>query len=50
MGYPTEIFEVTQEIIENWERFALIINDRFDFANAQDALVAAGAPGGRTRW
>jgi hypothetical protein len=34
MEYLREIFEVTQEIIDNWERFALIISDRFSSATA----------------
>ena len=29
MGYPTEIFEVTDDIIANWEKYALIISHRF---------------------
>jgi 2-desacetyl-2-hydroxyethyl bacteriochlorophyllide A dehydrogenase len=45
MGYPTEIFEVTKEIAEHWEKFALIVSDTFPFAEAQDALTAANTPG-----
>lgn len=45
MGYPTEIFEVTKEIAENWQKFALIISDRFPFADAQKALETASTPG-----
>jgi threonine dehydrogenase-like Zn-dependent dehydrogenase len=45
MGYPTEIFEVTQDIIENWEKYAVIISDRFPFSEVQDALAAAATPG-----
>jgi len=45
MGYPTEIFEVTQEIAEHWEKFAVIVSDRFDFADVQQALVTAATPG-----
>jgi threonine dehydrogenase-like Zn-dependent dehydrogenase len=29
MGYPTEIFEVTQDIIANRDKYAVIISDRF---------------------
>ena len=45
MGYPTEIFEVTQDIINNWEKYALIISDTFDFADVDLALKTAGTPG-----
>ena len=45
MGYPTEIFEVTNDIVAEWEKFAVIISDRFDFADVQDALAFAGTPG-----
>jgi 2-desacetyl-2-hydroxyethyl bacteriochlorophyllide A dehydrogenase len=45
MGYPTEIFEVTKEIEENWARFALIVSDRFPFADVQKALETAATPG-----
>ena len=45
MGYPTEIFGVTQDIITNWEKYALIISDTFDFADVDLALKTAGTPG-----
>lgn len=45
MGYPTEIFEVTREIVENWEKFAIIISDRFPFEQALEALEKASTPG-----
>ena len=45
MGYPTEIFEVTHDIIAEWEKFAVIISDRFDFADVEQALTVAGTPG-----
>ena len=44
-GYPTEIFEVTKDIVAEWEKFAVIVSDRFDFADVQDALALAGTPG-----
>jgi 2-desacetyl-2-hydroxyethyl bacteriochlorophyllide A dehydrogenase len=46
MGYPTEIFEVTADLVANWERYALIISDEFAFADVQEALTLAGTPGG----
>jgi len=45
MGYPTEIFEVTEQIAANVDRFSSIISDRFPFENVQDALAAAATPG-----
>ncbi|MFT4044127.1 MAG: zinc-binding dehydrogenase [Gordonia sp. (in: high G+C Gram-positive bacteria)] len=45
MGYPTEIFEVTEDIIENWEKYAVIISDRFSFDQAVEALELARTPG-----
>ncbi len=45
MGYPTEIFEVTADIIANWEKYALIVSDRFSFDDVEEALVLASTPG-----
>ncbi|MET0727079.1 MAG: zinc-binding dehydrogenase [Acidimicrobiales bacterium] len=47
MGYPTEIFEVTEEIAGNVDRFSAIVSDRFAFDDVQDALMAAARPGTR---
>lgn len=45
MGYPTEIFEVTDDIIENWQKYAMIVSDRIPFERALDALELATTPG-----
>ncbi|MGD8193031.1 zinc-dependent alcohol dehydrogenase [Herbiconiux sp. P18] len=45
MGYPHEIFEVTDDIVANWETYQLIISDRFAFDDVETALVMAGTPG-----
>ena len=45
MGYPTEIFEVTADIIENWEKYALIVSHTFPFDQALEALELAKSPG-----
>ncbi len=45
MGYPTEIFEVTDDIIENWEKYQHIISHRFPFDQALEALTVAATPG-----
>ncbi|WP_425862112.1 zinc-dependent alcohol dehydrogenase [Arthrobacter sp. TWP1-1] len=44
-GYPTEIFEVTTDIIAAWERYALIISDTLPFDRVQEALTLAATPG-----
>ena len=45
MGYPTEIFEVTDDIIENWEKYALIVSHTFPFDQTLEALALAKTPG-----
>ncbi len=45
MGYPTEIFEVTDAIIGNWRAYQRIISDRIPFADAVEAVRLAGTPG-----
>ena len=45
MGYPTEIFDVTDDIVENWEKYAKIISHRFAFDDTLEALELAATPG-----
>ena len=45
MGYPSEIFEVTRDIVENWQMYALIISHTYTFEDVQDALRCAATPG-----
>jgi 2-desacetyl-2-hydroxyethyl bacteriochlorophyllide A dehydrogenase len=45
MGYPTEIFEVAEQIAANVDLFAKIVSDRFRFEDVQEALAAAATPG-----
>lgn len=45
MGYPTEIFEVTDDIVENWEKYAAIVSDVLPFERALEALQLAQTPG-----
>ncbi|MFD6090944.1 zinc-binding dehydrogenase [Oerskovia sp. NPDC060338] len=45
VAYPTEIFEVTDDIVENWEKYALIVSDTLPFEDALDALELARTPG-----
>ncbi|MFG1702637.1 zinc-binding dehydrogenase [Nonomuraea sp. M3C6] len=45
MGYPTEIFEVTQSIIANRDKYTRLISHRFPFVDALEALKVASTPG-----
>ena len=31
MGYPDEIFEVTKDLVANWEKYALIVSHTIPF-------------------
>ncbi|MEU6539091.1 alcohol dehydrogenase catalytic domain-containing protein [Streptomyces sp. NPDC047000] len=44
-GYPTEIFEVTAELVEHQERFARLISHRVPFAEVNRAFELALTPG-----
>lgn len=45
MGYPNEIFEVTKDIIANWEKYAVIVSHTVPFEDVNEALRIAGTPG-----
>ncbi|MGE2724851.1 zinc-dependent alcohol dehydrogenase [Mycolicibacterium pulveris] len=45
MGYPNEIFEVTKDIIEHWEKYAVIVSHTFAFDDLDEALRSAATPG-----
>ncbi|OBG39424.1 zinc-binding dehydrogenase [Mycobacterium sp. E3198] len=45
MGYPTEIFDVTKDIIANWEKYAVIVSHTVPFDNVSEALRMAATPG-----
>lgn len=45
MGYPDEIFEVTDAILADPDRYAAIISDTVPFDRALDALTLARTPG-----
>jgi 2-desacetyl-2-hydroxyethyl bacteriochlorophyllide A dehydrogenase len=45
IGYPDEIFEVTKDIIANWERYAMIVSHTIPFADVDEALRMASTPG-----
>ena len=45
MGYPDEIFEVTKDLIANWEKYAVIVSHTIPFEDVGDALRIASTPG-----
>ncbi|MBV1938490.1 zinc-binding dehydrogenase [Streptomyces sp. BV286] len=44
-GYPTEIFEVTPELVRHHDRFARLISHRVPFADVRHAFELALTPG-----
>jgi 2-desacetyl-2-hydroxyethyl bacteriochlorophyllide A dehydrogenase len=45
MGYPNEIFEVTKDLVANWEKYAVIVSHTIPFDNVDEALRTASTPG-----
>jgi (R,R)-butanediol dehydrogenase/meso-butanediol dehydrogenase/diacetyl reductase len=45
MGYPTEIFEATEDIAAKWEAYSQIVGDIVPVAEIHRALKLAGSPG-----
>jgi threonine dehydrogenase-like Zn-dependent dehydrogenase len=45
MGYPKEIFEVTKDIVANWEKYAVIVSHTVPFDDVEEALRIATTPG-----
>jgi 2-desacetyl-2-hydroxyethyl bacteriochlorophyllide A dehydrogenase len=45
MGYPDEIFEVTKDLIANWEKYAEIVSHTIPFDDVDEALKTASTPG-----
>lgn len=45
IGYPTEIFTVTADLVANWQKYALIISHTVDFTDLDHALSLAADPG-----
>lgn len=45
MGYPTEIFEVTQDLVRAADRYGQIVSDVVPFDRVLDALTLAATPG-----
>jgi threonine dehydrogenase-like Zn-dependent dehydrogenase len=45
IGYPDEIFEVTKDLVANWERYAVIVSHTIPFTEVDEALQTASTPG-----
>jgi threonine dehydrogenase-like Zn-dependent dehydrogenase len=45
MGYPDEIFEVTEDLVANWKKYAVIVSHTIPFDEVDDALRTASTPG-----
>jgi threonine dehydrogenase-like Zn-dependent dehydrogenase len=45
MGYHDEIFEVTRDLVANWEKYALIVSHTIPFDHVGEALELAHTPG-----
>ena len=45
MGYPDEIFEVTKDLIANWEKYAVVVSHTIPFDRVDEALRTAATPG-----
>ncbi|MFC4555760.1 zinc-dependent alcohol dehydrogenase [Georgenia faecalis] len=45
MGYPTEIFEVTDDIIANVDKYREIVSDVLPYDRALEGITLAGTPG-----
>lgn len=45
IGYPDEIFEVTSDIVANWEKYAVIVSHTIPFTDVDEALRMASTPG-----
>jgi threonine dehydrogenase-like Zn-dependent dehydrogenase len=45
MGYPDEIFDVTTDLVANWQKYARIISHTIPFARVDEALATAATPG-----
>jgi L-iditol 2-dehydrogenase len=44
-GYPDEIFEVTADIVANWEKYAVIVSHTIPFGDVEEAFTLAATPG-----
>lgn len=45
MGYPDEIFDVTEDLVANWQKYAHIVSHTIPFDRVDEALATASTPG-----
>ncbi|MGE2735907.1 zinc-dependent alcohol dehydrogenase [Mycolicibacterium vaccae] len=45
MGYPNEFFDVTEDLIANWQKYAVIVSHTVAFENVGSAFELAATPG-----
>lgn len=45
MGYPDEIFTVTEDLVANWDKYQLIVSHTIPFGEVNEALRLASTPG-----
>lgn len=45
MGYPDEIFDVTKDLVANWQKYARIVSHTIPFDRVDEALATASTPG-----
>ncbi|KUI04775.1 zinc-binding dehydrogenase [Mycobacterium sp. IS-3022] len=44
-GYPDEIFEVTKDLVANWQKYAVIVSHQIPFDDVEEALRLASTAG-----
>jgi len=45
IGYPDEIFDVTADLVANWQKYARIVSHTIPFDQVNEALATASTPG-----
>jgi len=45
IGYPDEIFDVTSDLVANWQKYARLVSHTIPFDQVSEALVTASTPG-----
>lgn len=45
IGYPDEIFDVTEDLVANWQKYARIVSHTIPFDRVDEALATASTPG-----
>lgn len=45
IGYPDEFFGVTDDLVKNWDKYAVIISHTIGYDDLDDAFTKAATPG-----